>query len=363
MSRNCLKVLGLMMLLIVQGCAIGYDSILFATKSNMGVDLDTAPPNLEVAISRQEGVIEPVFEGGQTVPVMASFASKSNAFTKFFWGASSTFATGEAAYTMTRLYDSPDAKDPAEAYKRVKLTKEPSAKSWFGTEKTEYIKIGGDTVRPVLFGTDTSLGIKIKWSGATAQYPSAVNIGFNRKEAAIAPLSLADLGGNKYEIDVPSLLATIDTDVSTAGSAELSYLQYFATGTAANNLTRQPAVREAMLKRADPGQKFEIYNKNVSEQEKEIATALKCYSALKQSDLEPVWRDAASKNLYFDAESLNKMLAWQKTAKEQPEKAEELLRKAHKRYVTELSTTEGTTADRTQALKDHGKIACMNAKE
>lgn len=365
MIRNCLKVIGMLMLLIVQGCAIGYDSILFSTKSNMGVDLDTAPPNLEVAISRQEGVIEPVFEGGQTVPVMASFASKSNAFTKFFWGVSSTFSTGEAAYTMTRLYDSPDAKDPAEPYKRVKLTKKPSAKSWFGTEKTEYINKDGDTVRPVLFGTDTSLGIKIKWSGATAQYPSAANIGFNRTETAIAPLNLVEAGESKYEIDVPSLLATIDTDVAAEGSAALSYLQYFATGAAANNLTRQPAVREAMLKRADPGQKFEIYNKNVSAQEKEIATVLKCYAALKQSDLEPVWKDAESKKLYFDSDSLNKLLAWQKAAKEQtqPEKFEEQIRKAHKRYVTELSTTEGTTADRTQALKDHGKIVCMNAKE
>src|SRR6266702_6836107 len=213
MSRNFSGVLGIFMLLIVQGCAIGYDSILFATKSNMGVDLDTAPPNLEVAISRQEGVIEPVFEGGQTVPVMASFASKSNAFTKFFWGVSSTFSTGEAAYTMTRLYNSPDDKDPAEPYKRVKLTQKPSAQNLFGMEKTEYINKNGNTVRPVLFGTDTSLGVKIKWSGVTAQYPSAANIGFSRKETTIAPLNLAEIGDSKYEIDVPSLLATIDTDV------------------------------------------------------------------------------------------------------------------------------------------------------
>jgi len=365
MSRNFSGVLGIFMLLIVQGCAIGYDSILFATKSNMGVDLDTAPPNLEVAISRQEGVIEPVFEGGQTVPVMASFASKSNAFTKFFWGVSSTFSTGEAAYTMTRLYNSPDDKDPAEPYKRVKLTQKPSAQNLFGMEKTEYINKNGNTVRPVLFGTDTSLGVKIKWSGVTAQYPSAANIGFSRKETTIAPLNLAEIGDSKYEIDVPSLLATIDTDVAVDGSAANSYLQYFATGSAANNLTLQPVVREAMLKRADPGQKFEIYNKNVSAQEKEIATVLKCYAALKQSDLEPVWKDAASKKLYFDANTLNKLLAWQKAAKEQaqPEKFEEQMRKAHKRYVTELSTTDGTTTDRTQALKDHGKIVCMNAKE
>lgn len=266
MTRNYLGVLGILMLLIVQGCAIGYDSILFATKSNMGVDLDTAPPNLEVAISRQEGVIEPVFEGGQTVPVMASFASKSNAFTKFFWGVSSTFSTGEAAYTLTRLYDSPTAVDPSQPYKRVTLNQIPSAQNLFGKEKTEYIKKNGETVRPVLFGTDTSLGIKIKWSGATAQYPSAVKIGFNRMETAVAPLSLTKNDENKYEVDVPSLLATIDTDVEVDGSAALSYLQYFATGTAANNLTRQPAVRAAMLKRADPGQELQVQKAKASKE-------------------------------------------------------------------------------------------------
>lgn len=267
----CLKVAALQMLILLQGCAIGYDSILFATKSNMGVDLDTAPPNLEVAISRQEGVIEPVFEGGQTVPVMASFSAKTNSFTSFFWGVSSTFSTGEAAHNMSYLYDEETAKDKDLKYKKVLLKSKPKPKLPFGIEP-DYIKTS--EVRPVMFGTDTSLGLKVKWAGTTAQYPSSVNIGFKRKEVAIAPLGLTDKGDNTFEIDVPSLLATIDSDVEVKNEASLTYLQYFATGDAANYLSRQLPVREAMLKRADPGQNLQIKkaieDKNIKEANRKL---------------------------------------------------------------------------------------------
>ena len=257
----------LAVLVLIQGCAPGYNSVVFATRSNIGldaavgIDADTAPANLEVAISRHEGVLMPTFEGGQTVPVMASFSSESNAITNFFWGVRSTFATGEAASTMSYLYDDKTpAKDKDIPYKRVTLKKKPIPQLPFGV-KVHYLEEGD--AKPVLFGTSTTLGVRVKWSGQTAQFPSSVNIGFKRREATWAPIGLGqnritdnskpDNSANKpYEADVPSLLATIDTDVAVSGSARLKYLQYFATGCAASNLSRQRAVREAMLKRADP---------------------------------------------------------------------------------------------------------------
>jgi hypothetical protein len=258
----------LLVLVSIQGCALGYNSVLFATKSNIGVDVDTSPPNLEVAISRQEGVFEPTFEGGQTVPVMSSFTSKTNSFTNFFWGVGSTFSTGEAAFTMSYLYDSiTPNKSEIIPYERVTLTTEPKPKLPFGI-KVNYLKPG--EVLPVIFGTDTNLGLKIKWSGQTAQYPSSFNIGFKRKEMTLAPVAIApnrikdesninNVSNKPLEVDMPSLLATIDTGVAIAGSdSKLSFLQYFATGAAANNLARQYAVREAMLKRADPGQELQM---------------------------------------------------------------------------------------------------------
>jgi hypothetical protein len=361
MIRICIRGIVLLALVVIQGCAIGYDTVLFATKSNMGVDVDTAPPNLEVAISRQEGVIEPAFEGGQTVPVMASFSSKTNAFTSFFWGVGSTFSTGEAAFTMSQLYDKPTESDSKNiVYNRVNLKNKPAPKLPLGIVP-KYVD--AENVRPVLFGTDTSFGLKVKWSGATAQYPSSVNIGFKRKEVAIAPIGVSDASNNTFNVDVPSLLATIDSNVAIDHAAELSYLQYFATGAAASNLARQYAVREAMLKRSDPGQKFKVYRETVAGQVMEINTVLKCYAAVKQSDLPEVWQDASNNNLFFDKESLPKLLAWHKEATEKPEVSEEDMRKAHKRYVTEISTSEGTDAERAKSIETHGKNVCALAKK
>ena len=231
------------------GCAPGYNSVLFATKSNIGIDLDSEPPTLEVAISRHEGVIEPAFEGGQTLPVMSSFSASTGAFENFFFGVGSTFSTGEAAYAMAYLYSDQDfPREKSIPYDRVELTKEPKL-PW----GLSYVTPG--EVKPVSFGTDTIFGIKISWSGRTAQYPSAVKLGFNRKEVAWAPVALGTKKGDPTKIvaDIPSLLATLDNDVKVQGlETNLKHLQYFATGSAATNLAKRRAVREAMLKRTDP---------------------------------------------------------------------------------------------------------------
>jgi len=235
---------------LLQACAPGYNSVLFATRSNIGFDADTSPPNLEIGISRQEGVFEPAFEGGETVPVMGSFSSESDAFFRFFLGVRSTFSTGQAAYIMSYLYNDPTRAEKI-PYKKVELTQKPNPKLPFGRQ-AQYVEAG--KVKPVIFGTDTNLGIKVRWSGQTAQYPSSVNIGFKRKEAAWAPVGLKVTPEKKYEVDVPSLLATIDVGVAAEREAGVTYLQYFATGSAADNLARRYEVREAMLKRGDPMQ-------------------------------------------------------------------------------------------------------------
>src|SRR5713101_5448404 len=87
---------------IFQGCA-GYNTTMFMTKSNVGLDFDAKPPTAEVNISRKEAVIAPAFEGGQTPPVLASFrpnAGTGGGFTSFFLGVNQTFAGGDAALAM-----------------------------------------------------------------------------------------------------------------------------------------------------------------------------------------------------------------------------------------------------------------------
>ena len=55
------KILLLFVAVVVDGCAIGYNTTLFTTKSNIGLDVDTKPPVAEISISRQEGVLAPGF--------------------------------------------------------------------------------------------------------------------------------------------------------------------------------------------------------------------------------------------------------------------------------------------------------------
>jgi hypothetical protein len=92
----------LLLALLLGGCAVGYNSTLFVTKSNIGIDADTKPPTLELSIARREGVLAPGFEGGQTPPVMASFRTSSNPFSRFFVGVQSTFAGGDASVALSR---------------------------------------------------------------------------------------------------------------------------------------------------------------------------------------------------------------------------------------------------------------------
>jgi hypothetical protein len=235
------------------GC-VGYNSTVFVTKSNAGLDFDATPPTTEITISRKEGVIAPSFEGGQTPPVVASFkphAGTGNSFENFFFGVDQTFAGGDAALAMTQLYDHPVAGSAATAaadYDSGITVTEPAARfRWQRIPEPS-------AVRPFLFATDTLLGLKIGWTGS-GTVPDSVKAGFNRKELAWAPLSKTskDPATGKVTLKSPSFLATIDHDVRAGRDrTESRAVQYFATGKAATNLALQPAVREAMLTRMDP---------------------------------------------------------------------------------------------------------------
>jgi len=261
--------------LALAGC-VGSNTALFMTKSNAGLDLDMKPPTAEINISRKEGVVEPSFEGGQTPPVLASFSTKigHDKMDSFFFGVDQTFAGGDAALTMAKLYDKPDdfagidKENGTDEHPKLtnafdsKLTlSEPpkaNAKEGFlGWRKKLFGLAKPGEVRPFFFGTDTQFGLKVGWNGVGGPYPDTVKVGFNRKELAIAPVTIND----QNEVKIPSFLATVDSKAKgaiTPGTNSLgvkqdvNWLQYFATGQSADYLARQHAVRKAMLDRADP---------------------------------------------------------------------------------------------------------------
>jgi hypothetical protein len=117
-------------------------------------------------------------------------------------------------------------------------------------------------IRPFIFGTDTSLGLKVAWSGARGQFPDTLKAGFNRKEFAWAPITMSE---DAKSVKMPSFLASIESNIRGQSdtnkpsgtnvpgqSGGIKSIQYFVTGDAATRLARQKDVRDAMLKRLDP---------------------------------------------------------------------------------------------------------------
>jgi hypothetical protein len=244
------------------GCSVGYNRLIFVTKSNVGLDVDSQPPTAQLAIARTEGAFAPVFEGGNTIPLLASFRFKSSG--AFASNIGSVFAAGDSAVAMARLYDSnsiPAGDLTVDEWKKlvakfdstVPLTVAPTFPDFVKPQKK-------GAVRPVMFGTDTSLGLKLGWSGLTAHVPDTMRFGYTRKELAWAPIEILftpDAEGSSTGAGTavsPSLLATIDTgsDPKGVGDLGLTHLQYFATGSAATALTLRQEVRQALIQRIDP---------------------------------------------------------------------------------------------------------------
>lgn len=280
---------------MMAGCAIGYDSMLFLTKSNFGIDVDAKPPTAEISVARREGVIGPTFEGGKKPPVLASFRSGTRGLLGLFASVSSTFAGGDAAATMTKLFGDPDSTQSEDA--TLCLSTKPSPK----VLGQEIAFPGPGTVEPLVFGTDTSIGLKIAWSGLTAQFPDTVRLGYHRKEFALASVfgkEEACNTGEKYKVNVPSFLATLDSsatakDVETSG---LEHLQYFATGVAATNLALRQDVRRAMLRRLDPesAQKFESFASHQRVQIEAVRRIQAAYKAELRHDMREKIRQRAT---------------------------------------------------------------------
>lgn len=262
-------------LLFVTGCVAGYNSLIFATKTNVGLVVDTKPPEVNIDIGRYEGLLAPTYEAGKTPPVMASFRFDSNkGFLSNYIG--STFTTGDASVAMARLYDAPDGPEIGKAKawdndatqwrslenkfdSTVDLALEPKMPFFVPKEEP-------GAVRPVLFATDTSMGFKVSWSGTNSAMPDYLRLAYQRRELAFAAVTVGpklriDPENKKppevlpgLEVRVPSLLATVDAQVKANEfvNSSFNYLQYFASGSAATSLAMREKVRSAMLARLDP---------------------------------------------------------------------------------------------------------------
>jgi hypothetical protein len=216
---------------VISGCGIGQKKVLFTTRTNIGLDVDAKQFTAQINIDRQEAVIGPTFEGGQHVPITAAFRNNSKLLGGF--GVSSLFAGGDAALALTTT---PKA-NLVEGESLIPLSEPPQYhKGLIGRffnlfkdkeriEQEKYLP-GPGQVTPFIFDTDTSLGIKLAWTGAAAEFPDKVKIGFNREEFALAPViatkNAVCMNSDKKEVPCEFAEAKQTADASKKLAEEIS---------------------------------------------------------------------------------------------------------------------------------------------
>ena len=249
--------------LVSTGCA-GYDRILFATKTNVGLDIDDKPPTAEITIARRELAITPTFDEAKgnetTLPLLASFGLTGNFLNPEI---TSRFAGGEAAVLLARGPDqlpaTPMSAIPDQS--PLCLGKEPDTRPlwkipWQYVSRFLFSRKQEDT-RPFYFATDTAFGLKAAWDGTTGPYPSTVKLGYNRKELAFPPVFVtkgcsvnppAPPDDNLWRVTVPSFVATLDNSSTLKEwfASGTTHIQFFATGKAASEFVGRREINSAM---------------------------------------------------------------------------------------------------------------------
>lgn len=310
-----------MMLSIICGCATK-NSVLFVTKTSLGVDVDTKPATLSVAYTRDEGYIGPRYDNGAVPPVVAKIMTDKGVFNA---KVRQIYATGNAAIGLTS-------------------DQQPVCNLELKGEK-----------KAMFFGTSTTTGLKVSFTGYA---PDSFSFGFKRKEFTYIPIGTYK-GTDKY----PSVIGTYDTSAKAKSNTDAGIMdvQFFATGTTAEYLSHQPYIQKMFTEEVKDA--FAAYYETTSIQENAITHVLKCYAAVKEKDLPNVWTDADAKALFYDPSSLEKMNGWYNAANKDPSDKEENIRKANKRYLAEISTPDGKDENRADRLNRHAKLVCDLAKQ
>lgn len=234
-------------LIVLAGCA-GSDTAILFTTNNLGLNVQATPtPKAEITYSRQEGLIAPVFEDGNTVPASASVNHKIIPFLPISTDSGTVFAGGKAAQKL--------ATDPADASGRPWVTCVSEQPKDFNNNP---LPEKGKS-RPMFFGTTTSIGFSVSLppSNAVTMLPD-VHLGYKRNEIAVVPLmgepnsSDCKDPNRKYAIKSPEFLAVSSSGTSAPTMKDnqptggrFNVAQIFTTGRAAEAASHIDAVSGA----------------------------------------------------------------------------------------------------------------------
>lgn len=226
-----------LLLVLLVSCSTGKDSILFVTKTSLGVDIDSKSPTLDIGYTRKEMTLAPQFEEGQVLPQMASFSSNEGIAVNTALGQS--FAVGNPAILLSKYLGTAARPKSEQVIQASEITAKPYSAEGTLTKAKRYV-----------FATDTSFALKVTFGLETGGYPDSFSLGYKRKELAYVPLFITQESG-KDVVKLPSLIATaaMYMDKSSLRESELRYSQFYATGLAANYLASQPIVREGIARK------------------------------------------------------------------------------------------------------------------
>ncbi|MBI2372110.1 MAG: hypothetical protein HYV08_18080 [Deltaproteobacteria bacterium] len=321
------RLLVLMCLVALNGCATT-DTVLFVTKTSLGIDFDSKPPSASIGYDRIEGYLGPRYDSGAVPPVLARIQTDGKIFSP---RVRQIYATGAAASLLFNQQkgDCPD-------------------------------KLSGEK-QLMFFGTTTTTGLKATFVGTL---PDSFHFGHKRKELSLIPLGqTTNPAGEKVDV-YPCVLATLD-NAARAGdgpTAGLQIGQLFATGTAADSYARDEEMRTFF--KSELADALLAYRATTAAQEAEATRILRCYLGVPIASLPEVWAHAHVQRLFREAtlEDMMKLHGAATAPGVTLAVREENLRKANRQYASEIAILEGAAPARTAKLIAHRFRVCEIAR-
>lgn len=214
---------------LLAGCEIGSTYTAAVTVDALGLNLQSAPsPTAQIAYTREEGAIEPVFENGKTPAIAASVQHTGNgSLMKLGDDVKSVFAGGNAAILASGTTPSASGIDAVAC-----LTKPVNQSAVFDTgasgsanARQSGALFAPGSSAPMFFGTDSAIGLKVAFAGASTGGMSSAVLGYRRYEVSIAPVFGVE-GGCSHDAlmhaaqtAVDQAQAALDTDNKTPAAA------------------------------------------------------------------------------------------------------------------------------------------------
>ena len=233
--------------LLLTACASPSDTVYFITKTSTSiVDADTVPAGISIGYDRVEGYAGPRYEDGSVFPVASSIESKGSGPGREVRQA---FATGNAALIVTQQVN----KGGEVGAKQQDTTSGVNTNTFTNTLTNTNEQVPKPERKAVFFGTTTSVGLTLGFA-ATGPVPNAFTLGYKRKELAVIPVDqhkqntsvLGSFTNNSGVAAAPEGAAS-----AARPTLRFDVQQYFATGTAAENLAGLKSIRDQFRDKAE----------------------------------------------------------------------------------------------------------------